>query len=116
VKNKKEPIISAEIHTVEGACGMGVAHDFRSDEALPYYREELSKAKNDGGTGFICAGFREGDDLDEGVFALMEDRGPCVFRTETKLNKNSGNRFYFAVFDWSNDPEYGFDDGDDDDA
>ena len=119
-KKEEKLILSASFETVPGACGMGVAYTFEEFSKLPYYREPFENGYNSGGTGFICAGFREGKELDDKVFALMEKRGPCVFRTETRVNKNSGNKFYFAIFDWSNDSEYGFDDldepEDDDDA
>ena len=96
------------VTTVEGACGVGVAYDFG-------YGKEVGNIVNSGGTGYISAGFRADNYNDLLVFAEMEQRGPCVFRTPVTPNVNSGNNFFFAVFDWTKDKKFGFDAREDDD-
>lgn len=87
--------------TVPGACGMGVLYDFG-------YGSEISQIVNPGGIGYVCAGFRSDISADMKTFAEMEKRGPCVYRTPILKNVNSGNNFFFAVFDWTADDKWGF--------
>ncbi len=102
--------VQAEI--VSGACGIGVLYEFASD--FYHYGNPVKDVVNPGGTGYICAGFVHGNELSDKVFAEMEKRGPCVFKTDVRENVNSGNEFYFAVFDWAQDDRFGFNAADED--
>jgi len=110
-------MISVVHDTVEGACGVGVISCFEETNGKMTYWVETPKsatACNKGGAGWICAGFVENDELSERVFQQMFNKYKLVFKTPTRLNKNSGNPFYFAVFDTEGvDIPQGFDEVDD---
>jgi len=90
--------------TVTGACGISVLYEFGCGKEVP-------DILIGGGIGLVCAGFIDGDEKSDKVFKEMEKRGPLLFKSPVRKNINSGNMFYFAVFDWSNgeNGEYGFD-------
>jgi len=99
--------------TVTGACGISVLYEFG-------YGKEVSDILIGGGIGLVCAGFIDGNETSDKVFNEMQKRGQLLFKSPVRKNRNSGNMFYFAVFDWSAEgtAEYGFDDAeahDDDD-
>ena len=111
-------MISVGHSTVEGACGVGVVFCFedtgvrKKDYWGSYYRSAVHQ--NNGGAGWVCAGFVENDPLSDEVFQQMFNKYKLVFKTPTRLNKNSSNPFYFAVFDTEGvDIPQGFDEVDD---
>jgi hypothetical protein len=82
--------------TVDGACGVGLVYDFGHST---YYARYDPTTKNQGGAGWMCAGFIENDSLSDEMFKQLSDKYNLVYRTPTRINVNSGNPFYFAVFD-----------------
>lgn len=94
--------------TVTGACGVGVLYDFNAGES--YYRQPVNDFINPGGCNWLCAGFIEGDSTSDKVLKELIEAGyKEVFRTPVRVNKNSGHKFYFVVFDGGEDCAYGFD-------
>ena len=94
--------------TLSGTCGVSVLYEFG-------YGAHISKLTPGGGVGLVCAGFIE-DEMSERAFKEMEKRGPCVYKSPVRKNRNSGNNFFFAVFDWSEEEtaRYGFEDAEED--
>lgn len=103
-------MFKVEEDTLAGACGVSVLFEFHA-----YYGKEISNLIPGAGIGLVCAGFVDGQKSSQEAFAEMEKRGPCVYKSPVRKNRNSGNMFYFAVFDWSENEnaEYGFDDAED---
>lgn len=84
-----------EFSTVAGACGVGVIHNFGTSN---YYSAEAT-SRNPGGAGWLCAGFIYKNKMCDQMFKELNDKYKLVFQTPVRTNINSGNEFYFAVFD-----------------
>lgn len=89
-------MIYAEFDTISGACGVGVVHEF--DESNEDWMEPITKGTR-GGAGWLSAGFVVGSTLCDEAFALLSAKYKLVYQTPPRINKNSGNVFYFAIFD-----------------
>lgn len=89
-------MIYAEFDTISGACGVGVVHEFSED--AEYYALEIIKGTG-GGAGWLSAGFVVGNAMCDEAFALLSAKYKLVYQTPPRINKNSGNVFYFAIFD-----------------
>lgn len=96
-------MIAVDHCSVPGACGVGVVYEFEDvgTRRKSHWGDVYTKATdcNKGGAGWICGGFLENDPVCDTVFEEMSAKYNLVFRTPTRINKNSGNPFYFAVFD-----------------
>lgn len=92
--------VYAEHCTVNGACGVGVVYDFTFDTPSSSwsYSEEITKGTK-GGCGYLTAGFIHNDKLCDDAFAQLSEKYKVVFVSDLRKNVNSGNHFYFAVFD-----------------
>lgn len=103
--------MNVETDTVVGACGMGVIYEFDSS-----YGHDLDEITPLGGAGYVMAGFIEGNEICDKAFKIMTERWDLVWRSEVRENRNSGNKFYTAVFDCSDGGKarYGFDHADED--
>ena len=77
---------------VAGSCGLGLSYDFG-------YGYDSHTAKSGGGAGYHMAAFIEGDSKCDEMYKLYKERWPIVFQSEVRLNRNSGNQFYFCVYD-----------------
>jgi hypothetical protein len=100
----------------QGTCGVTLLYDFWESSVKGF---GFNPADNimPGGAGFITAGFIHDDKLSDKMFALLSSKYDVLFVSPVRLNRNSGNQFYFAVFsvkDVEND-KYGFDDQDKED-
>ena len=87
--------MKACFETVTGACGVGVAYYFGDTDYSDY---EIA-GQNPGGAGWLCAGFIKDDKICDKAFGELADKYKVVFITPPRKNVNSGNDFYFAVFD-----------------
>lgn len=96
--------------TLPGTCGVSLFYAFNDDWAA----ENIPNIIPGGGTGIVCAGFRHKNEVDDMVFEEMCKHGKLLFKTRVRMNRNSGNKFYFAVFDYANGGKgkYGYDDQD----
>lgn len=104
-------MIYSDHNSMDGACGVGVASCFTTYQG---YNSEITKGTQ-GGCGWLTAGFVVDCPVSEEAFDLLANKYNVVFVSEERKNKNSGNMFYFAVFDCSEaDVPIGFDqmDGD----
>lgn len=97
--------------TPSSTCGVGYVYDFEDDEVKNYgdnYTNILMGTM--GGTGFLMAGFICRDRVCTKAFRMLKKKYKLVYRSPIRLNKNSGNKFYFAVFDCEGtDAKIGFD-------
>jgi len=89
-------MIYAEFDTISGACGVGVAHQFEDESDWSSY--DITKGTS-GGAGWLSAGFVVGNEMCDEAFALLSAKYKLVYQTPPRINKNSGNVFYFAIFD-----------------
>lgn len=98
--------------TLHGACGVTLLSDFwESSEKFGFNPADSIMP---GGAGFITAGFIYDNELSDKMFALLSSKYDVLFVSEVRLNRNSENQFYFAVFsvkDVEND-KYGWKDQD----
>lgn len=106
-------MLACDVNTVVGACGVTLLHDFYNH---PYEDEfNFTDGILPGGAGFITAGFIYENELSDNMFALLSSKYDVLFVSPVRLNRNSKNQFYFAVFsvkDVEND-KYGWQDQDD---
>lgn len=86
------------------SCGVTIVGDFKifpGDEhyAVAKERRELYLSKAEGeGTGYVMAAYVDTPQCKEAE-RYFGARWKEVFRSETRLNKNSGRHFYFVVYD-----------------
>lgn len=104
--------------TMSGACGVSVFYDFGEREKLTNrwggHFITVEQRVPYGGAGLICAGFIYGDILCDKIFEALANKYDVLFVSEPRHNRNSGNKFYMAVFsvkDLKKD-KYGFNDAD----
>lgn len=102
----------ANYSTPRSTCGLGYIYDFADDSDDGYDSDYADILKGTmGGTGFLTAGFISRNKLCTKVFRALKKKYKLVYRSPIRLNKNSGNKFYFAVFDCEGtDAKIGFDD------
>lgn len=107
--------VSFYSETLPGSCGVEILYDFKT----PQYStsNELKSHITQGGAGFICAGFIENHEYSDEMFQQMSDKYDVLFVSPVRLNRNSENQFYFAVFSVKDveDDLYGYDDSNDQD-
>ena len=87
--------MKASFTTPPNTCGVGVVHEFDY-----HYADERNILKGTpGGTGFLMAGFIHGDSTCNRAYRALRKKYKIVYRSPTRVNVNSDNKFYFAVFD-----------------
>lgn len=99
-----------------GACGVSVLYEFKKGDEEKYWLKDIRTLVPQAGCGWVCAGFIAGNELCDAMFQACLERGPLMYKSPIKKNRNSGHRFYFAMFDWSKTSrKYGFDHAEEDD-
>lgn len=78
--------------TVVGGCGVGKSYNFG-------YGWDNHISESSGGAGYHMACFIVGDEKCDILYEEYKKRWPIAFQSETRLNRNSGNQFYFCVYD-----------------
>lgn len=106
-------MLTCNVETVEGACGVTLLHDFYNhprEDGFNFIDSILP-----GGAGLISAGFIHDDELSDKMFELLSSKYDTLFVSPVRLNRNSKNQFYFAVFSVKDveNGKYGWDDQDD---
>lgn len=97
--------------TISGACGVGVVYDFRLINEEYFHGKGNLTLFNKGGANWLTAGFILGNETSDIAFKELSDKYKLVFKTSVRKNKNSGNRFYFCVFDtYGSGVPFGYDD------
>lgn len=96
--------------TMTGACGVSVLYDF--SYSSHWGKSDINTIIPGGGCGLVTAGFIKDDPICDKVFAECVARGKLLWKSRPRKNRNSGNMFYMAVFDWSDKgkAKYGVDD------
>lgn len=79
---------------VPGTCGLGVVYAFNTDWAEGINLGQLQRH----GTGFFVAGFISTKKCRKQYEAIAE-KFPIVYQSPVRRNRNSGNDFFFIVFD-----------------
>lgn len=102
----------AKHSTPSSTCGVGYVYDFEDVEGKDYEGDYTNILMGTlGGTGFLMAGFIYRDKVCTKAFRALKKKYKIVYRSPIRVNKNSGNKFYFAVFDCEGtDAKIGFDD------
>lgn len=89
------------------SCGLGVLGNFHidqnerelSDKELERYREHYFQRAEQRGAGFVMVAYIDSD-LCRTMEELVQKRGwKEIFRSEKRYNRNSGNEFWFVVYD-----------------
>ena len=102
--------IQVREETLHGTCGVSLFYSFNED----WDTANIPNIIPGGGIGIVCAGFRHKHEVDDQVFEEMCKHGKLLFKTRVRKNRNSGNKFYFAVFDYAKGGKgkYGYNDQD----
>jgi hypothetical protein len=85
-----------EYDNVPGACGVQVVYGFEENDE-GWSSDKLEEVEG-GGAGWLCSGFNYNESSNE-AFKYLSEKYKLVYRTPDRLNSNSGNMFFFAVFD-----------------
>lgn len=103
----------ADFETPRGTCGVGYAYHFEKDSTS--WNSNILKG-TPGGCGWLMAGFITRNKECKEAFKLLSSKYKLVYRSSTRKNVNSGNFFYFCIFDTrGTDAKIGFDKFDRDD-
>lgn len=97
------------------SCGMGILGNFRDCESEEdthgYARgskkdnfEEACQGLTSRGTGYVQVAFIPNSVCEE-VEKRLDKRWKVVFASEKRTNKNSGNTFWFKIYDYTQKPE-----------
>ena len=105
--------VYARLDTVSGACGIGVFDDF---SRLTGWGYDIAKSTHEGGAGWLVVGYIDTDICKE-AYEILKKRFPIVFESPKRKNVNSGNEFFFVIYDTDGVIKSGYDavDGFDDD-
>lgn len=107
---KKEPatFLYGEIARVHGSCGLGVLYSFKHLNSREYPNHHASLENNlennPGGCGFLTAAFIDNSYCKE-MFLLLKSKFPILYQSEIRHNTNSGNNFFFCIFDTGENEE-----------
>jgi len=61
-------------------------------------KDPITRGRHGGGTGFFGTGFID-DARCKAAYELLASKYPLVFQTPVRKNSNSGNTFFYAMFD-----------------
>jgi hypothetical protein len=86
--------------TLVGGCGVNNVYAY--DDA--WDNETELEYVDGGGAGWLIASFNYNSASNE-VWAYLSNKYKVVFRTPDRMNSNSGNMFFFAVFDTTQKPD-----------
>ena len=90
--------------SIVGSCGIGVIYGLES-----LFGRDLSHLVPSGGAGWELVAFIENDKCSM-AYKTLKKRWPIVYQSPVRRNINSGNNFFFCIYDTSdNEKGYGFD-------
>jgi hypothetical protein len=93
-----------------GQCGIGRLYTFMPEESVKNYNSSVgytaynestklhNQVKTLRCTGFFGSGFLN-DDICKAVYEELAAKYKLVFQTPVRQNANSGNKFFYAMFD-----------------
>lgn len=88
-------MVHVEAMTLPGGCGVEYARHF---DRNPWSESQAITELNGGGCGWLAAAFTY-TPISQDAYLLMSKKYKLVFRTPDRVNTNSGNAFYFCIFD-----------------
>lgn len=106
----KETIFGWDMSNQVGACGIGNLHSFKrydlskmvaleAKNYKEYYSDQSKKIHEmSGGCGFMSAAFIDTPECKE-MYKLLKDKFPILYTSEIRFNTNSGNNFFFCIYD-----------------
>lgn len=92
-----EPTIVASSAVPYGTCGLGLFYNFFKTDDLSW-DTPLKRKANQGGAGYAVAGFIDTPECKE-AYEILAKRFKIVYQSEVRENSNSGNDFFFVVYD-----------------
>lgn len=101
-------MISINSGTIAGSCGVGMVFDYRICKDSDYWNISLEKYQTEGGCGWVFAAFIEGDETCEQAYEIMKNKWKIMYQSPIKLNINSGNNFFFCIFEVPEEEPRGF--------
>lgn len=84
--------------TIDGTCFLGVISEFDDNDNAPTAFE--------GGSGWVVAGFIN-KPWCKNAYNKMKEKYPILYQSDVRINKNTGNKCFFVVFDVK-DAEHGY--------
>lgn len=98
----------ADFEVPSGTCGVGYVFNFEEYDTTGWSIDILKGTQ--GGCGWLMAGFVTRNKKCREAFKLLSSKYKLVYRSPTRKNVNSGNFFYFCIFDTrGTDAKIGFD-------
>lgn len=104
----------AENMSIESACGIGHVYGYSIGRTSWGWGLSLDELKNDGGADWVLAAFTP-NEVCEKTYKALCAKHRLVFQSPVRENKNSGNRFFFCIFDTEGTMPYVDDENDDED-
>lgn len=87
-------------------CGVGIVFDYHSKKNDYSWQNPQSlktctfeQKQGYGGSGWLCAGFINDTVCIHAYKDLINSKRRLVFQSPIRYNKNSGNDFFFCIFD-----------------
>lgn len=90
-------------YTHAGACGVAHAHRFRTTNDYES-SERIDELDNAGGCNWLTAGFTNTPICREAYVQFCRSY-KLLYQSPVRVNDNSGNNFFFAVFDTRHNPD-----------
>lgn len=97
-----EKIYVGDSDSVNSACGVGVFgsfHYYSQSNSWYNYSPSIQEVGNEGGAGWAVVGFVNTPLCKEAYRQLKQRFGRPVYQSPVRINNNSGNEFFFCVFD-----------------
>lgn len=85
-------------HTINGSCGVGVVYHFTPDDRFGSKNAPFGQL-HAGGAGWTLASFVVGNEVCDAAYKELKETFPIVYQSPVRTNVNSGNEFYFCIFD-----------------
>lgn len=105
----------AENESIPSACGVGHIYSFsQGDKPAWYWGTNINDLKNDGGADWTMAAFVP-TDVCKAMYKALCAKHRLVFQSPVRENKNSGQEFFFCIFDTKGTMPYADEYPDDDD-
>ena len=98
--------VYARTDAVTGTCGIGVFYELSNSSS---WRDvNIAKATHEGGAGWLVVGYIDTDICKE-AYEILKKRFPIVFESPKRKNVNSGNEFFFVIYDTDGVIKSGYD-------
>lgn len=81
-----------------GTCGVAVNYGFQNGAGSRENSIGMQRYWRERGTGFVIAGFINNSNCRK-QYEKLADKYPIVYQSPVRRNRNSGNDFFFIIFD-----------------